>query len=98
MSRLIDANKLIEEFKNLAKGEVPSCPNIAEYFVSIRVDRIIDRLNNQPTAYDVDKVVKKLEGLVEDREEDIINDEYTFGECSAYESAIRVVKAGGIDE
>ena len=96
--RLIDADKLIEELKNLAKGEVPSCPNIAEYFVSIRVDRIIDRLNNQPTAYDVDKVVKKLEGLVEDREEDIINDEYTFGECSAYESAIRVVKAGGIDE
>ena len=28
----------------------------------------------------------------------MINDEYTFGECSAYERAIRVVKAGGIDE
>lgn len=59
------------------------------------VDELIDRI---PTAFDIDKVIKELESLVEDREEDIINDEYTFGECSAYESAIRVVKAGGIDE
>ena len=36
MSRLIDADKLIEELKNLAKGQISSCPNIAEFFVSIR--------------------------------------------------------------
>lgn len=50
------------------------------------------------TRKPIDKVVEQLESLIEDRKEDIINDEYTFGECSAYESAIRVVKRGGLDE
>ena len=54
--RLIDADKLIEELKNLAKGQISSCPNIAEFFVSIRVDRIIDMLNSQPTAFDVEQL------------------------------------------
>lgn len=95
MSRLIDADKLIEELKNLAKGEVPSCPNIAEYFVSIRVDRIIDRLNNQPTAYDVDKVVEKLEENSLIFEPDFLVKAHKF---ITTKNAIEIIKAGGIDE
>lgn len=95
--RLIDADKMIEELKKLAKGEVPSCPNIAEYFVSIRVDRIIDRLNNQPTAYDVDKVISKIW----DRSE-LIHIKHTHNdEVEDYirvTDASEIVKAGGIDE
>ena len=58
--RLIDADKLIEDMRNLAKRQISNCPNIAEFFVSIRVDRIIDILNSQPTAFDVEKVVEQL--------------------------------------
>ena len=83
--RLIDADKLIEDIEEIARTDM----------MKVLVESWI---NEQPTAYNVDKVVEQLEGLVEDREEDIINDEYTFGECSAYESAIRVVKEGGRDE
>ena len=87
--KLIDADKLIEE---LNKNSIFRTVTNAEGKSAIEI------IEEQPTAFDVDKVCEELEGLVEDREEDIINDEYTFGECSAYESAIRVVKAGGIDE
>jgi hypothetical protein len=83
--RLIDADKLLN------KIDAYMCGSQDVMFVKELIKQL-------PTAFDVDKVVEQLEGLVEDREEDIINDEYTYGECSAYESAIRVVKAGGIDE
>ena len=101
MSRLIDADKLIEDMRNLAKRQISNCPNIAEFFVSIRVDRIIDILNSQPTAYDVDKVVKQLE---ETREKDIprINNTTTKRDEKVYKLAmsyaIDIVKAGEIDE
>lgn len=100
MSRLIDADKLIEELKNLAKGELPSCPNIAEFFVSIRVDRIIDRLNNQPTAFDVEKVVEQLEDLKEENFKRGIkeNEPALLYASSCLHKALDIVKAGGIDE
>ena len=101
MSRLIDADKLIEELKNLAKGQISSCPNIAEFFVSIRVDRIIDILNSQPTAFNVEKVVEQLEkshfhtdatfdddGCCNDDSEEVVN----------LNEAIEIVRRCGIDE
>ena len=90
MSRLIDVDKAIKDLKQYTYD----C-NLENIGIVLPVIRVLDK---QPTAFDVDKVVKKLESLVEDREEDIINDEYTYGECSAYEHAIEVVKRGGIDE
>ena len=99
MSRLIDADKLIEELKNLAKGQISSCPNIAEFFVSIRVDRIIDILNSQPTAFNIEKVVEQLEesyfltestfdddGCCKDDSEEVVN----------LNEAIEIVRKGGI--
>ena len=102
--KLIDADKLIVELKNLAKGQISSCPNIAEFFVSIRVDRIIDILNAQPTAFDVEKVVVQLEtqsemnlkkGLIE-----VLPDEARpyLKAVESYDKAIEIVKRGGIDE
>ena len=88
--RLIDVDKAIKDLKQFTYD--CNLENI------VAVLKVIMVLEQQPTAYDVDNVVKELESLVKDREEDILNDEYTFGECSAYESAIRVVKRGGIDE
>lgn len=107
--RLIDADKLIEELKNLAKGQISSCPNIAEFFVSIRVDRIIDILNSQPTAFDVEKVVSELEEQIS--KHDLLFNKYVKDKdksCSWSISelnkirglleAIDIVKAGEIDE
>lgn len=104
--RLIDADKLIEDLKNLAKGQVPSCPNIAEYFVSIRADKIIDRLNNEPTAYDVDKVVEQLEKqrkMYEQESEELekMRDDpnqiiYRRGKMRGFEYSKEIVKDGGI--
>ena len=101
MSRLINADKLIEELKNLAKGQISICPNIAEFFVSIRVDRIIDILNSQPIAFDVDKVVEQLEkshfhtdatfdddGYCNDDSEEVVN----------LNEAIEIVRSGGLDD
>ena len=97
MSRLIDADKLIEELKNLAKGQISSCPNIAEFFVSIRVDRIIDILNSQPTAFDVDKVISNIW----DRSELIHIKHNCYDEVEDYirvTDVSDIVKGGGIDE
>ena len=87
--KLIDADKLIVELKNLAKGQILSCPNIAEFFVSIRVDRIIDILNSQPTAFDVEKVVEQLEKEIK---ENPYQSEYLAG----LYKAIEIVKAGEV--
>ena len=89
---LIDADKLIEELKNLAKGQISSCPNIAEFFVSIRVDRIIDILNSQPTAFDVEKVVEQLE------KESYYTDIETDREVVNLNEAIEIIRGGGLDE
>ena len=58
-------------------------------------------LNNQPTAYDVDKVVEQLEELKSQAPvnrilDDIIKDKpKELGQLIAYNKAIEIVKAGG---
>ena len=99
--RLIDADKLIVELKNLAKGQISSCPNIAEFFVSIRVDRIIDILNSQPTAFDVEKVVSELEKSHFHTDATFDDDGYCNNDSEEVvnlNEAIEIVRKGGIDE
>lgn len=90
--RLIDADAL---FAELNEKEIPWNR------------RINDIIMNQPTAYDIDKVVEQLEeskhnalimvgyekshGSVDDRME-------TEGEVKALKYAIEIVKGGGVDE
>lgn len=62
-----------------------------------------NRRANEPTAYDPDKVVKQLEKLkslvpVNRVLDDIVNEKpKELGMLIAYEKAIEIVKAGGID-
>ncbi len=49
-------------------------------------------IGEQPTAYDVDKVVEKLEDFRKDAE-----DNRAFLLKCAYENAIEIVKSGGIE-
>ncbi|MBR3762211.1 MAG: hypothetical protein IKK59_05655 [Lachnospiraceae bacterium] len=59
-------------------------------------------INSQPVAYDVDKVVEKLEDAksmvpVNRLLDDIINDKpKELGQLMAYDKAIKIVKAGGV--
>ena len=98
--RLIDADKLIEDMRNLAKRQISNCPNIAEFFVSIRVDRIIDILNSQPTAFDVEKVARQIEDLKEENFKRGVkeNEPALLYASSCLHKALEIIKAGGIDE
>ena len=85
--RLIDADKLIEHLKKF----YDDC-DIEDMLEFVRVSNFI---NNQPTAFDVDKVVEQLEEQVYEIDDslslsarDVINEEDVF----------EIVKAGGRDE
>jgi hypothetical protein len=86
MSRLIDADKLIEDLKE--SYDECEIQTVLEYF------GIYEFIKEQPTAYDVDRVVEKLEELAR------INME-VLGVRADYVNlahVIKVVKAGGRDE
>ncbi len=69
----------------------------------MRAKGILTTIMEQPTAYDVDKVVAQLEELksqvpVNRILDDIIKDKpKELGQLIAYNKAIEIVKAGGID-
>ena len=91
--RLIDADKLIEEIKQEIDMRYMYSP---KGFINV--------INNQPTAFDVDKVVVQLEaqsemnlkkGLIE-----VLPDEARpyLKAVESFDKAIKIVMEGGIDE
>ena len=97
MSRLIYADKLIEQLTNTINEWIKDMPD-GEYLkgnVNFSVFAR-DMIKEQPTAFDVDEVLKQLQSYKDDIRQ--WNDTYTSGQISAYERAITVIKAGGIDE
>ena len=108
MSRLIDADKLIEyieklnlelfeEFKCADSGVTKIISNAQMYIIC---ESVLPRIKQQPTAFDVDKVVSELEKshfhtdatfddfYCNDDSEEVVN----------LNEAIEIVKRGGIDE
>ena len=85
MSRLIDADELIKYIK------------IWEIGTSISSDQkeFIDCVNEQPTVFDVDKVVEQLEN---ERKfwENAYNRNLGKEKARSYEHAIEIVKGGGV--
>ena len=85
MGRLIDADELK---KNIAKWLKPSSPDEREMVTvdDIAISVMIE-IEEQPTAYDVDKVVEQL-------------DDYMFDKyCVEGDSVIsEIIKGGGVDE
>ncbi len=74
----------------------------------IDADKIIDSLGNsdmdfaigavideQPTAFDADKVVEQLEMLIEDKTSESGDDWYT---AQCLDEAVEIVKGGGLNE
>lgn len=84
MSRLIDADELIKYIK------------IWEIGTSISSDQkeFIDCVNEQPTVFDVDKVVEQLKTKKTRTAALQKASEYFDGETDAFEVAIKIVKDG----
>ena len=82
MSRLIDADKIIESLGNSD--------------MDFAIGAVIDE---QPTVFDVDKVVEQLETrktrAAALQKENI--SEYFEGETDAFEFALKIVKGGGVE-
>jgi hypothetical protein len=88
MSRLIDADKFIEEINTMWYDN----DNVVELWEALPV--VIKTVEQQPTAFDVDKVIEQLDELV------TINME-VLGVRADYVNlahVIKIVKAGGIDD
>ena len=87
--RLIDADTLIKNLSYLyTKNHIP---------VDMRAKEILTTIMEQPTAYNIDKVVKEL---YEERTEILLSNDY---ECEIinycidnFDKAIEIVKQGGI--
>lgn len=83
--RLIDADKLIEEIKQEIDMRYMYSP---KGFINV--------INNQPTAFDFEKVVSELEDYKMWKE--LLIYDLDFRERQIIKKAIDIVKAGGIDE
>lgn len=94
--RLIDADKYTENIKNFADSIRIGNPKFASVY-----DAIINSINRQPTAYDVDNVLKQLED--ESKKCSICElptckeDESHCCYCNGLNKAIEIVKAGGMN-
>ena len=97
MGRLIDEGELVKVLEERATNEA-ICGYMTAYDVT---NSIIDEVNEQPTAYDPDKVVEQLEELkslvpVNTILDDIVNEKQKeLGMLIAYSKAIEIVKGGG---
>lgn len=97
--RLIDADELMEEVIGHIYDTYSPEARRAAHNTQALYQEIIQR---QPTAYDVDKVVERLEELremvpINRLLDDIIKDKpKELGQLMAYRKAIEVVKSGGI--
>lgn len=78
MSRLIDADKL---------KHVIHCAYSDDL-------EILEKIDEQPTAFDVDEVVQQLEILIEDKCSESGDDWYT---AQCLNEAVEIVKGGGVD-
>lgn len=90
--RLIDADLLLSQIGNRYDEKKDIVPdNLAEGFV--QMEKLI---KEQPTAYDMDKVVEQLEN---ERKfwENAYDSNLGKEKARSYEHAIEIVKGGGVD-
>ena len=100
--RLIDADKLILHLNDYALQESPSD---VESSVDIKVSRAVYKaitdciraVDEQPTAFDLDKVVEQLKTKKTRTAALQKASEYFEGETDAFEVAIKIVKGGGVE-
>lgn len=101
MGRLIDDNLLKKGIKKWLK---PSKPDEDEYIsITDALVSILQEIEEQPTAYNVDKVIEQLEimrmryYLTYANTENRTNDKVWEKVSRAIDNAIEIVKCGGVD-
>lgn len=100
MSRLIDADKLIQEMSEWYwdKEKQKAAENDASP-MDLFTHLAITTVQEQPTAFDVDKIIEQLEAKktrAATLHKKYIS-EYFEGETNAFEFAIKIVKGGGVN-
>ena len=92
--RLIDADKLMEDIIKICKCQ-PYLEGMQSEIVYIQ-----DVVDEQPTAFDVDKVARHIEDLKEENFKRGIkeNEPALLYASSCLHKALEIAKAGGIDE
>ena len=93
MSDLISRSELLEEIKSLS-----IVLNGKQIFSDDAKDTILRIINEQPTAYSVDKAVEELEKLADENYKAycIAFNSDDRAEYDAYTNAIEIVKQGGV--
>ena len=93
--RLIDADLLK---RNITKWLKPSKPDETEMIeVADALVSTMMEIDEQPTAFDVDKVVEQLKTKKTRTAALQKASEYFEGETDAFEVAIKIVKGGGVE-
>ena len=102
MSRLIDADLLMRKCEKWLKPKAPDEDEMVSV-ADIAVSTLME-IEEQPTAFDVEKVVKELEDLKMRYYLTIANTGDADKDCAylntanAIDKAIEIVKRGGVDE
>ncbi len=100
MSRLIDADLLMRKCEKWLKPKAPDEDEMVS-LADIAVSTLME-IEDQPTAYDVDKVIERIQVLSGKADDDIAVCEadmcqYYDGYGDGLEKAIEIVKRGGRD-
>lgn len=95
MGRLIDADLLKKNCKCTGEFE--------DFFKCVSLSELAKVIDNQPTVFDVDKVIEQLKRKESVARSELLVDRKTAFEFSskcrleAYEEAIEIVKGGGTE-
>ena len=90
MGRLIDEGELVKVLEERATNEA-ICGYMTAYDVT---NSIIDEVNEQPTAYDPDKVVEQLKAVSYER----YGNDGMGGELVVnLDDVVEIMKGGGVD-
>lgn len=96
--RLIDADELILHLNDFMLQQSPiDIQDIESIKVSAVIKDCIKAVDEQPTAYDVDKVLEQLENEKKFWNDATYNKEIGKQKARSYAYAIEIVKGGGID-
>lgn len=96
--RLIGADKLILHLNDFMLQQSPiDVQDIESIKVSAVIKDCIKAVDEQPTAYDVDKVLEQLENEKKFWNDATYNKEIGKQKARSYAYAIEIVKGGGID-
>lgn len=96
MSDLISRKAVMDWLRGLQAQSIinENHGSLVDATISTTVNHFINFIVQVPTAYDVNKVVEKLEEAKETHDDECGFDDFEFLDCDI---AIEIVKGGGID-